>query len=408
MSLRILYVDFNSYFASVEQQLRPTLRGRPLGVLPVMTESTCCIAASYEAKAFGIRTGTSVREAKKRCPDMVFVEARPALYVQKHHELVAAVESCTPVGKVLSIDEMSCPLMGSEQQRDKALALAASIKHAIATKVGTHLRCSIGIAPNTLLAKIASNVQKPDGCTVIEQSDLPDMLYRLELRAIPGIGRAMAKRLERHRIHTMQDLWALNEQQLQAAWGSIEGQRLYDKLRGKEPTTTSHARASVGHSHVMPPELRTQQGAHSVLHRLLQKAAMRLRSYALISGSLHLYVKYENRTSWHDDIRFDPTADTLQLMQALEQLWARQPNIESAPMATGISLGGLEEQTQQSRSLFDEPRRLSHDRLNAVIDAVNLRYGRNSLYFGGAHQALSAAPMRIAFQHIPDLEVEAD
>jgi DNA polymerase-4 len=145
-----------------------------------------------------------------------------------------------------------------------------------------------------------------------------------------------------------------------------------------------------------------------VLHRLLQKAAMRLRSYALISGSLHLYVKYENRTSWHDDIRFDPTADTLQLMQALEQLWARQPNIESAPMATGISLGGLEEQTQQSRSLFDEPRRLSHDRLNAVIDAVNLRYGRNSLYFGGAHQALSAAPMRIAFQHIPDLEVEAD
>jgi DNA polymerase-4 len=408
MSLRILYVDFNSYFASVEQQLRPTLRGRPLGVLPVMTESTCCIAASYEAKAFGIRTGTSVREAKKRCPDMVFVEARPALYVQKHHELVAAVESCTPVGKVLSIDEMSCPLMGSEQQRAKALALAASIKHAIATKVGTHLRCSIGIAPNTLLAKIASNVQKPDGCTVIEQSDLPDMLYRLELRAIPGIGRAMEKRLERHRIHTMQDLWALNAQQLQAAWGSIEGQRLYDKLRGKEPTTTSHARASIGHSHVMPPELRTQQGAHSVLHRLLQKAAMRLRSYALISGSLHLYVKYENRTSWHDDIRFDPTADTLQLMQALEQLWARQPNIESAPMATGISLGGLEEQTQQSRSLFDEPRRLSHDRLNAVIDAVNLRYGRNSLYFGGAHQALSAAPMRIAFQHIPDLEVEAD
>src|ERR1017187_7457416 len=128
MPLRILYVDFNSYFASVEQQLRPRLRGRPLGVLPVMTESTCCIAASYEAKAFGIKTGTMVREAKKRCPDMVFVEARPALYVQKHHELVAAVESCTPVGKVLSIDEMACPLMGSEQQRSKALALAQRIK----------------------------------------------------------------------------------------------------------------------------------------------------------------------------------------------------------------------------------------------------------------------------------------
>ena len=408
MSLRILYVDFNSYFASVEQQLRPRLRGRPLGVLPVMTESTCCIAASYEAKAFGIKTGTSVREAKKRCPEMVFVEARPALYVQKHHELVAAVESCTPVGKVLSIDEMACPLMGSEQQRGKALALAAHIKHTIASKVGEHLRSSIGIAPNTMLAKIASNMQKPDGCTVIEQSDLPQILYRLDLRAIPGIGRAMEQRLARHRITTMQQLCTLNADQLQTAWGSIEGRRLYIKLQGEEPAGRESSRASIGHSHVMPPELRTQQGAHSVLHRLLQKAAMRLRSYALIAGAMHVYVKYENRTSWHDDVRFDPTSDTLQLMQAFELLWARQPHCKAAPMATGISLGAIEEQTQQSRSLFDEPGRVSHDRLNAVIDAVNLRYGRNSLYFGGAHQALSAAPMRIAFGHIPDIEVEAD
>ena len=408
MSLRILYVDFNSYFASVEQQLRPALRGKPLGVLPVMTESTCCIAASYEAKAFGIKTGTLVREAKKRCPDMVFVEARPSVYVQKHHELVAAVESCTPVGKVLSIDEMACPLMGSEQQRGKALALAAHIKRTIAATVGEHLRCSIGIAPNTMLAKIASNMQKPDGCTVIESGDLPDALYPLELRAIPGIGRAMEQRLARRRITTMRQLCALNADQLQTAWGSIEGRRLHAKLRGEETATTEHARASIGHSHVMPPELRTQQGAHSVLHRLLQKAAMRLRSYALIAGAIHVYVKYENRTSWHDDIRFDPSSDTLQLLAAFEQLWARQPCGKATPMAVGVSLGSLKEQTQQSRSLFDEAGQTSHDRLNAVLDAVNLRYGRNSLYFGGAHQALSAAPMRIAFQHIPDMEVEAD
>ena len=408
MSLRILYVDFNSYFASVEQQLQPKLRGRPLGVLPVMTESTCCIAASYEAKAFGIKTGTSVREAKKRCPDMVFVEARPSVYVQKHHELVAAVESCTPVGKVLSIDEMACPLMGSEQQRDKALALATQIKRTIAATVGEYLRSSIGIAPNTMLAKIASNMQKPDGCTVIEQSDLPEMLYRLELRAIPGIGRAMEQRLARRRITTMQQLCTLNADQLQTAWGSIEGRRLHAKLRGEEPAARDNPRASIGHSHVMPPELRTQQGAHSVLHRLLQKAAMRLRSYALVAGAMHVYVKYENRTSWHDDIRFDPTSDTLQLLEALEQLWSRQPRVKAAPMAVGVSFGTLEEQSQQSRSLFDEAGQTSHDRLNAVIDAVNLRYGRNSLYFGGAHQALSAAPMRIAFGHIPDLEVEAD
>jgi DNA polymerase-4 len=408
MALRILYVDFNSYFASVEQQLQPKLRGRPLGILPVMTDSTCCIAASYEARAFGIKTGTSVREAKKRCPDMVFVEACPAIYVEKHHELVAAVESCTPVGKVLSIDEMSCPLMGSEQQRDKALALAAKIKRTIAATVGEYHRCSIGIAPNTMLAKIASNMQKPDGCTVIEQAGLPDALYRLDLRTIPGIGRAMEQRLAAHRITTMQQLYALNADQLQVAWGSIEGRRLHARLRGEEPPQRESTRASVSHSHVMPPELRTQQGAYSVLNRLLQKAAMRLRSYGLISAALQVHVKYEDRSTWHDDVRFDTTSDTLQLLAAFEQLWKRQPKAAAAPMAVGLALGTLREQTQQSRSLFDEPGRQSHDRLNAVIDAVNLRYGRKSLYFAGAHEAQAAAPMRIAFQHIPDLEVEAD
>ena len=106
MSLNALYIDFNSYFASVEQQLRPELRGKPIGVLPVMAETTCCIAASYEAKAFGIKTGTIVRDARKLCKDMIFVEARPALYVEFHHKLIEIVESCTHVEEVRSIDEM--------------------------------------------------------------------------------------------------------------------------------------------------------------------------------------------------------------------------------------------------------------------------------------------------------------
>jgi DNA polymerase-4 len=97
MSLNALYVDFNSHFASVEQLLQPSLRGKPIGVLPVMAETTCCIAASYEAKAFGIKTGTGVRDARKLCKDVIFVEARPPLYVEHHHKLIAIVASCTHV-----------------------------------------------------------------------------------------------------------------------------------------------------------------------------------------------------------------------------------------------------------------------------------------------------------------------
>src|ERR1700727_3252543 len=109
--LRWLFLDLNSYFASVEQELRPELRGRPLAVVPVVADTTCCIAASYEAKRYGVRTGTQVGEAKALCPGIILVEARHELYVDYHHRVVEAVESCLPATSVMSIDEMACHLL---------------------------------------------------------------------------------------------------------------------------------------------------------------------------------------------------------------------------------------------------------------------------------------------------------
>lgn len=405
--LRALYVDFNSYFASVEQQLRPELRGRPVGVLPVLAETTCCIAASYEAKACGVKTGTPVYEARKLCPDIVLVAARPPLYVEMHHRLVAAVESCTPVGRVLSIDEMVCPLMGSERRRDQALALAARIKARVAAAGGECMRSSIGIAPNTFLAKLASNMQKPDGCTVIEAAELPRVLYKLKLRDIKGVGRAMEARLRRHGIETVEQLCSLNAATLRAAWGSIEGERMHAKLRGAEVSGPETRRASVSHSHVLPPDMRAEPAACSVLHRLLQKAATRLRSYDLIAGNVHLRLTWRDDQVWRADQRVDHTADTRVFLHAFDILWRQRPRRKVQLLAVGIALTDLDDAAHRTRDLFaaaDD----SHDKLNDVIDAINQRYGRNALYFGGAHRALGSTPMRIAFQHVPDLVVEGD
>jgi DNA polymerase-4 len=407
MTLRTLYVDFNSYFASVEQQLCPELRGKPVGVLPVMADTTCCIAASYEAKRYGVRTGTSVREARRLCPDIRLVLARPAVYVEQHHRLIEAVESCLHVDRVLSIDEMACRLTGSDCRRDRALALARQIKHAIAEVGGAEIRCSIGIAPNTFLAKVASDMEKPDGLVVIEEPDLPEALYGLGLRDLCGIGKAMEQRLLRQGIRSVRDLYAAGREELRQAWGSIEGERVHARLRGEELPELPAQRGSVSHSHVLPPELRTPEAAYSVLHRLLQKAAMRVRSYGCIAGAMHVKVKYRDGSRWERQAHFDPTNDTLQLLDALNRLWQAFPEkSQSPPYGVAVVLTQLDAQSQRSRSLFDQGR--SHDRLNAVIDSVNLRYGRQSLYFGGAYRALNAAPMRIAFNHIPDLETESD
>lgn len=189
--LRCLLIDFNAYFASVEQQARPELRGRPVGVVPMMADTTCCIAASYEAKAFGVKTGTQVAEARKLCPDMVFVEARHALYVEFHHRAIAAVDRVAPVERVLSIDEMACGLPMGWSSRERATALALRIKAGLREALGECLRVSVGIAPNVFLAKQASNLQKPDGLVVLDDTDLPGPLLRMKLDDLTGINRGM-------------------------------------------------------------------------------------------------------------------------------------------------------------------------------------------------------------------------
>lgn len=412
--LNALYVDFNSYFASVEQQLRPELRGKPVGVLAVMAETTCCIAASYEAKAFGIKTGTGVRDARKLCKDIIFIEARPPLYVQYHHKLIEIVESCTHVEKVLSIDEMVCFLTGSQQVKENALKLAAKIKREI-NKQYPFIRSSIGIAPNTFLAKTASNMQKPDGCVMIEDSDIPQKLFSLKLRALNGIGSQMQARLERYGIDSVEKLYAANKQQMRAAWGSIEGERYYDKLRGIEPYYVKNARSSLGHSHVMPPEQRNIAGAKAVLHRLLQKAAMRMRSYDLLTSHISVKIKLRHRKTnasarFYNESAITATDNSLKLTESLETLLQAFTSIDTSfdPIAVGINFGKLSNANEYIDDLFAEKPSATEKKLNKVLDILNLKYGKNTVYFAGAHNALASAPMRIAFNYVPDLAVEED
>ena len=406
MPLASLIVDFNSYFASVEQQEQPALRGRPVAVVPMLADSTCAIAASYEAKKFGVKTGTRVGEAKRMCPGLVLIEARHELYVRYHHALIAAVDSAMHVEKVLSIDEMLCPLTGRWRERDEAIALAHRIKRAISTKVGECLRCSIGIAPNPFLAKTASDMQKPDGLVVIEKSDLPHILHGLKLRDLCGIGEAMEERLHAARIETVEQLCAAPKLVLHGAWGGVQGERFYEELRGNVVPRLETQHSNVGHSHVLAPEERNDAVALSVIHRLLQKAAMRLRHMGCVAGGLSLSLKFLNRTRWSDDLAFTETEDTLDFIHALQTLWARRPTGRGNLLAVGVNLFHLIERTQVTPSLFSEAK--DRGRLNRAVDALNERFGKSSAYFAGAHGALKSAPMRIAFTHVPDLKTESD
>jgi DNA polymerase-4 len=419
--VRWLFLDLNSYFASVEQQLRPELRNRPVAVVPVMADTTCCIAASYEAKAFGVKTGTQVGEAKRLCPGIELVEAQHELYVDYHNKIVAAVESCVPVSAVMSIDEMACSLMGREQPLIAALDLGRRVKETIKREVGSELRCSVGLAPNRYLAKIASDMEKPDGLVALTQDILKPALQGLDLRALPGVGARMEKHLHARGIRTMGQLLELDREALSEVWGGVGGDKLYYWLRGEDfnDPKLEHQK-SVSQSHMLPPEFRTRDGAYAIAHKLLHKAAMRLRTAHLWATNVSLAVKFAvpkdiakklhysgiPQRGWSRGMTVLECQDNQTLVEALCKLWAEMPQGEQfqKPFFVGVWLGNLVPDHLHTLSLFSsletEARRT---RLAKTMDELNHKYGLDTLFPASMLTAKAAAPTRIAFTSIPDL-----
>ncbi len=404
-----LALDLNSFFASCEQQDRPELRGRPIAVAPLMAETTCCIAASYSAKKFGVKTGTQVAEARRLCPGIEIVEARPPLYLAYHERIKACVDQVFPIEAVTSIDEVICDLPAGHKTPEKAVALARKLKLAMAREVGEIMTCSIGLAPNAWLAKVASDMVKPDGLVLIEPQDLPHILHGLGLRDLCGIGPSMEARLQRAGIHTVQALCAASKLELRRAWGSIEGEIMFERLRGAPVPLTESDRVTIGHSHVLPPAKRNDVDAHSIIHRMLQKAAMRLRRIDLVASEMQVSVRFigrQGKSQWGVGARFNHTDDTLNLTHHLDALWREYPGADAgrAPLHVGVVLSGLLEARHQTLSIFEAER--PHTQLMQAVDKLNLRFGKSSVYFGAAHRGRDHAPMRIAFTRIPDAEVE--
>lgn len=399
-----LLLDLNSYFASVEQQLNPKLRGKPIAVVPMIADNTSVIAASYEAKKFGVKTGTRVKDAKEMCPGIILIDGDHENYIRYHKKIVDAMERCIPVQAVLSIDEMAARLMGSEQKVENAVKISLKIKHTIETEVGECLTSSIGLAPNRFLAKVASDMQKPNGLTIIQKHELPERLYPLKLRDMPGIGAQMEKRLHRYNIHSMEQLCKLSMNDMSLIWGGINGERFYGWLRGEDSLLPEGEKRTIGHSHVLPPEFRNRESAWAVAQKLLHKAAARLRKENLWSCALSLSVRFLDTEERHrEHLAMIECQDDITLKETLQTLWEKIPKTRQydRPMKVSIVLYDLVPDECHSFSLFRSPRR---ENLANAMDTINAKFGKNTAYFASIKQIQGAAPTRIAFTNIPDID----
>jgi DNA polymerase-4 len=408
VALRYLTIDFNSFFASVEQQERPELRGKPVGIVPVMAETTGCVAVSLEAKAAGLQRNARVAEARIVCPDIVIVEARPETYIHYHRRLRDVIASLVPEIEVQSIDEVTAKLH-ELLDRTEAEKLARRIKEKITREVGPLLRSSIGIAPTWLLAKVASDMQKPDGLVILDDEDLPGKLLPLKPGDIAGIGPNIQRRLGEHGINTMAQLWTATMAEFRGVWGGVRGEQIWRLLHGEDlPYFEQRTGQTIGHGAVLPPTRRNATDALATLHRLLQKAAMRLRHSQLYASALSVSVDYADDTRWSEELQLTETQDTLRLTHALNDLWGKLPAkfARLKPLRIGVHLTGLIDLKLHTPDLFEEHTERTRGKLFQAVDHLNKVLGKNTVYLGGAHGATKDAPMRIAFTRIPEPEIE--
>lgn len=402
-----LYLDFDGFFASVEQLCDPKLRGRPIGVIPYVGGRTCIIACSREAKARGVKNIMMVDEAKALCRDLVLVPQKPDLYRRAHNALVSEIGTVIPIDQVKSIDELSCVL--DANQRAAPWDLADRIKRAIRYNVGATMTCSIGFAANRHLAKIASDSRKPDGMTIWHPVDALSQVSRVKLEDIPGIGSSMMKRLARCGVLETSDFLALQPKHARAIWRNVTGERLWYALHGYAIEAPESQRNMFGHGRVLPPDARSLDEAREVARLLLTKAGRRMRRANFYANALYLWVRGYER-GWGEACALGQVNDDIALLHALEASWSTI--VELIPPHTkilrvGVTLGDLTLATARQPDFFldDDKHRQRSEMLTRALDELNSRFGRTVASVGvWRPPAGGNVGTKISFTRIPDAE----
>ena len=363
-----------------------------MGVAPTEGDSGTIIAASYEAKAYGIKTGTKVRDALEMCPGFIRVQATPGMYTHYHELIKKSIEKHLPIDKTCSIDEFRCRLLGDERDPENAVEIANKIKKQIVNDISPCLTSSVGIAPNAFLAKLASDLQKPDGLVTIRSEDLPHRLQGLDVKEFTGINRRMQARLNAGGVFISDDFFDKSPRDLARIFGSVWGERFWYLIRGYDMVHDFGKDKSLGHSNVLAPEFRNEEGARGIMLRLLHKACARLRDNNFVATHVNFYVKGYTR-SWSAETRIPATADAIAVGKRFIELWEARDF--DKPSQVGLSFNGLKRPDQVTPSLFndDGPSPL----LGKAVDRVNNKFGKNSVYLGSITKTKDHATEKIAF-----------
>ena len=374
-----LYIDLNSCFATIEQQCRPMLRNRPVAITNRLVKNSCIIAASYEAKAMGVKVGMRTREAETLCPNLIYAETEPSKYIFVHEKLRRIMADYSPVVVMKSIDEGVIDLSQAPAHiyaRDR-YELGREIKQRLKDEIGCYMRCNVGIASNRFLAKLAGELHKPDGLDEITPDNQREVFSQLKLTDLPGINVRMKARLNAVGIFTPLQFLDTDEATLvKLVCKSIDGHKWYLRLRGIEVDDLASDIKTIGRQYVMDGRLTRLETEARVLH-LAEDVGYRLRSKNLYARGIYLWVYGYDNIQYHRQTILREAINTDQdICGVARQLFRELP----APVRiAGITLYKLQAQPDPQLYL-DQSKKDAASAICAAIDKINYRFGSRKVH----------------------------
>ncbi len=404
----IMHIDLNSCFATIEQQANPTLRGKPIAVAAFNSPKGCILAASIEAKRFGIKTGMRVMDGKALFPGLIILSADPWKYRNIHLKFRKLISEYTNDFAPKSIDEFVlnlsdiCVLSKLSGSDNQMIRIAIEIKSRIKKEIGDWLTVSVGIAPNRYLAKIGAGLHKPDGLDEINSKNFLDIYSSLKLTDLTGIKDANAARLNSVGIYTVREFYEAPVSLLKTAFHSITGLYWHSRLSGYEVDNVEYGRRSYGNSTAIGKAMWKVEDLSPILARLTEKMSARLRTAGYTASGIHLTIIYKNGSWWHKGYglahEYFDARDFYKA--AFKLLILAQP--ESPVLNLAVSCFNLTKSKSLQLNFFDNT--LKKRNLVKATDIINKRWGDFTVAMARSASGSKTVMDRIAFGGVKELE----
>jgi DNA polymerase-4 len=374
----ILHVDMDAFYASIEQRDQPELRGKPVIVGGAGNRGVVA-AASYEVRRFGVHSAMPTREALRRCPDAICVRPRIGHYSDVSKQIFAVFHEFTPLVQGLSLDEAFLDVTASLGALGSAEHIAREIKRRIRER--TELTASVGVAPNKLVAKIASDLRKPDGLVIVLPGEVTGLLDPLPIRKLFGLGAKTAPKVEALGIHTLGDLRQAAPSRLRPIFGRYT-ERLQQRAAGIDdrPVVPDEDEKQISAEETFAADISEPARLHAEINRLADKACSRLRARKLAGGCVTVKIRRGYFTTYTRQRAFEPRTQETRVVariagELLDAFLASQPR--AALRLLGVGVSDLGEEVQAD--LFADPGSTRNRQLDSAVDAIRQKFGSVAL-----------------------------